>query len=539
MDSVEESDIKPSPSGNIEAKSNRKIMLGAIAGYVYLVLQIVSGFLFVPLISAHYGQDQYGLFTLTNSLVSLFLLDTGLSGVASRYLAQYKAQGREKEMRSLLGFVYKIYIGLSAIVLVIFVVAFFCLDYIYPDLSETYREKLNVMFIIAAASSTLSFGMQGFNGVLNAFEEYPFEKGLNILQRCLYIVLCSCALAFDWDIVSITAIASGTGLFCYLLKYLYIRFKNGFSADFRSPLSKEEQRQLLIFSGWNLVASICYQISTYIAPTIVAQTTQSDLIEVSVYSVGAEIENYALIIASVLNGLFVPKIARIMATSTGEERKIKLTNLAKEVGLIASSIFSIIIIGFLCLGQKFISVWMNDEGYANSYYVALILMIGQSTTLPMVVFTNALYFEDNVKFVALARVASLVAFVAAAYILGNFYGAIGVAIGVAIGMVVRAVVLVLSSYFRLGIRIGEFMRFTYLRQVLAWIVLIGLGISISWFVPLSDLFVVIIGALAISAAAALIYWFLVFPKSLRDTLLTALKLKRRQKRTLPETEGQG
>lgn len=78
-------------------------------GYVYLVIQIISGVLFIPLISKHYGQDQYGLITLSNTFVNLLMTDIGISAIACRFLSQARAKGDQIQIRSLMALLYKIY----------------------------------------------------------------------------------------------------------------------------------------------------------------------------------------------------------------------------------------------------------------------------------------------------------------------------------------------------------------------------------------------------------------------------------------------
>lgn len=518
---MESCDQKTSGKEFDEKKSNKQITAGAIAGYFYLLLQILSGFFFVPLISKHYGQNLYGVYTLANSFVSLFVIDIGLSAIANRYLSQYRALGKSDEIASLLGLIYKIYICLSLFVFLIFVAGFFISDFVFVGLTNSEKAQFKEMYIVTSCFSVLCFGMQGFDGVLNAYEEYLSIKLFNILERTLYIVFCGLALWLNWNIVAISIISSGATCLCYVGKYFVIRFKTGIRASFKSKLSKDALREILSFSSWNLVVSICYRLNNYLASPILGIVSDSQ--NVAIYNVGAQIELYAFMISGVLNGLFVPKISRIFALYSGEERSSRLTSLAKQVGLIISSLFMIIFIGFICCGQEFLDIWMDDVKYFNSYWVAVLLMFGQAFCAPLVVWDNALWFDGNIKYEAYSRIASLIVFGATAFPLGYFLGAIGVSISISLGLISRFVLIIVYSRKKLKSQVWEFMLFVVVRQIPAWIAMIALGLSLHYFVRIPTIYKLILIICSISFMAVVLYWFFIFPKSLRKSLLSIFK----------------
>ena len=71
-----------------EQKSSKSIGWGTVLGYIGLALSIVSGLLFTPWIKEAIGKSDYGIYTLSTSLVNIFLLDFGLSATANTFLAR-------------------------------------------------------------------------------------------------------------------------------------------------------------------------------------------------------------------------------------------------------------------------------------------------------------------------------------------------------------------------------------------------------------------------------------------------------------------
>ena len=58
---------------------SKQIKWGALLSYISIAISILTGIFYTPWLVAAVGKSQYGLYTLTNSVISLFLVDFGLS----------------------------------------------------------------------------------------------------------------------------------------------------------------------------------------------------------------------------------------------------------------------------------------------------------------------------------------------------------------------------------------------------------------------------------------------------------------------------
>ena len=74
--------------------SRDQIKIGAILSYLSIGINIIAGLLYTPWMVDTIGKSDYGLYTLANSLITLFLVDFGLSSAVSRYVAKYRAEGQ-------------------------------------------------------------------------------------------------------------------------------------------------------------------------------------------------------------------------------------------------------------------------------------------------------------------------------------------------------------------------------------------------------------------------------------------------------------
>ena len=70
--------------------TNKQIKIGAILSYLSIGINIIAGLIYTPWMVDTIGKSDYGLYTLSNSLITLFLVDFGLSSAVSRYVAKYR-----------------------------------------------------------------------------------------------------------------------------------------------------------------------------------------------------------------------------------------------------------------------------------------------------------------------------------------------------------------------------------------------------------------------------------------------------------------
>ena len=107
--------------------SAKQIKIGAILSYLSIALNIVTGLIYTPWMISQIGKPQYGLYTLANSLITLFLIDFGLSSATSRYISKYRADGEEEKIGGFLGAIYKLYLLIDAVIFTVLLILFFFL----------------------------------------------------------------------------------------------------------------------------------------------------------------------------------------------------------------------------------------------------------------------------------------------------------------------------------------------------------------------------------------------------------------------------
>ena len=172
-------------------RSYSQIKLGALVSYFTVAFNMLAGLLYTPWMISRIGQENYGLYTLATSLITMFVMDFGMGAAVSRFVSKYNAVGDRQAVQNFLGLVYKLYLSIDAIIFAVLFVLYFFIDTIYQNLTADEIQTFKVLYMIVGLFSVISFPFSNLNGILTSYEKFVFSKVLNSSLRFLIIVFKS------------------------------------------------------------------------------------------------------------------------------------------------------------------------------------------------------------------------------------------------------------------------------------------------------------------------------------------------------------
>lgn len=444
---------------NVDFSSEKQIKYGAILSYVSIFLNICAGVMYTPWMVKQIGQSQYGLFTLANSLISLFMIDFGLSAATSKFVSEYHVANDEKKVNSFLGAIYKLYFFVDSIIFLALIIVFFFLDTIYTNLTPNELKVFKVVYCIAALYSVVSFPFITANGILTAYEKFIQQKFADVLYRMLTIALMILALLNGYGLYSIVTINALCGLIIIIYKLLVIKRCTPVKVDFNNS-SNGVYKEVFGFSVWTTVASIAQRLVFNITPTILGMVSGSA--EIAVFGIVTTIEGYAFTITNAINGMFMPKISKIYS----EEKSNKnILDLMVKVGKFQFLLNGLIIVGFITVGKQFIELWMGND-YIKAYFgICLVLIPGVFYNSLQIAHT-AMIVKNKVKSQAEVNIATGVINVILSFILSRKYGMIGSCVSIFIAYMFRCISLIVLYNFQLEINMYSFISKCYSKNML-------------------------------------------------------------------------
>lgn len=448
--------------------SSNQIKIGAILSYLSIGINIIAGLVYTPWMVDIIGKSDYGLYTLSNSLITLFLVDLGLSSAVSRYVAKYRAEGRQDKVNNFLGAVYKLYLIIDAVIFIALIIIYFCIDSIYVKLTPAELGKFKVVYLISASFAVINFPFVTFNGILNSYEEFVHLKLADVIYRILLVALTVITLLLGGRLYGLVVVHAIVGLIIIVYKWIVVKKRIKLRVNWKySDFSL--YKDIFGFSIWVTISSLAQRLVFNITPSILGAVASSATI--AVFGIVTTIEGYTYTITTAINGMFMAKISRIYECG-GE--KDELMPLMLSVGKFQYAINGLIVAGFAVIGKEFINLWIGST-YLDAYYGILLVIIPGLFFNSMQIANTAMIVRKKVNLQAWVNLGMGIVNIIMSIILSSYLGVIGACISISIAYMLRAMALLFIYKRVLKIDMARFVINCYIRMGIPIIITIVLG----------------------------------------------------------------
>ena len=493
----------------------KELKIGAVIAYFTIAFNIISGLLYTPWIIEQIGDADYGLYTLANSLINLVLFDFGLSAATSRFVSKYLAEGRQDKVDRTLGVIYKLYLLLDAVIfLVLFVLTFF-LEQIYSNLTPMEISRFRVVFIMSAAFALINFPCVTFTGILNAYEKFISLKVADALYRVATVSITVIALLCNGGLYALV-VHVGVGLLTLAFKFYIIKSKTPLKVNFRYK-EKGAFRGLFTFSVWITVSTLAQRLVISITPSILGMVASS--VTIAAFGIVALLENYIHMITTALNGMFMPKIARIFQK---EDATAKFNELVVTVGRFQFALNGLIVVGFLLLGKEFILLWL-DETYIVGYYGLFLIAIPNLFYYSMQIANTAMIIKNYVKIQAITNLVVGVLNVILAFILAKYYGVIGACVSICVVYTLRNVGYFIAYRKMLQLDLIKIIKECYVPLGIPMAITIAGGFGLNYVMAGDSWVLFALKVAIVSCLYAVLMFVMGLKREERQSLLTAVR----------------
>ena len=439
--------------------SSKQIKLGALMSYFAIVVNIVAGLVYTPWMITKIGQGNYGLYTIASSLITLFVMDFGMSAAVGRFVSVYVAKGEQDKANDFMGLVYKLYAALDGIIFVALVVAYFLIEMIYKQLTPEEVHTLKGLYIIVAVYSLVQFPFMNLNGILTAYEKFIQLKACDLFHKLFVIFTVVAALLLGFGVEALVTANALSGVLTILLKLYVIRKRTALRANFRF-FDKLLLKDIFSFSIWTTVSTLMQRMIFNITPTIIAAVSVTGSVGSAVFGLASTIEGYVYTFATAINGMFMPRISRIIVSG---KKDTELLPLMVKIGRLQLIITGLISVGFITFGKVFITQIWNKPDFVDSYICAVLLIVPSMFFLPMQIANTTLVVEKKVKLQAIIFIIMGVVNVALSLPLSKFFGAIGASASICVAYFIRNILMAITHHKVLHINMPSFFKQVYVK----------------------------------------------------------------------------
>ena len=440
---------------------NKKISIGAIISYFTIGINIVSGIFYTPWMIHTIGDSEYAIYTLAMSIITIFMMDFGLSSATSRFVSRYYAVHDEDAANNFLGITLKLYIFIDIVMFFVLFVLFFCIEIIYVQFSPSEISILKNVYVIVAFYSILSFPLLNFNGILMAREMFVSVKMCGLLSKVFTVGFVVIALLLGGDVYALVLINAGVQIVFSIVKLILVK-----RAGVRFNLRYKDyalQKEIFAFSIWITVVQLMQRFIFSLAPTFLAMFVAP--IEIVYFSLATTIEGYVFTIGDAINGMFMPKIAQLDVTDNADDN---ILNLMVKVGRFQIFTIGMIIVVFCLVGSDFVTLWMGN-GYEKVAMCGIFILIPSLLDIPQQIGKTTILVRDKVKQQANIYICMVIIYIPLVLILTPRLGVIGTSIAVLIAYMVRSILLSVLYHRELGLDMVCFYKKVYAK----WTIVLG------------------------------------------------------------------
>ena len=452
-------------------KANQ-IKSGAILSYVTLFVSVIIGLLYTPWMISTIGKSDYGLYTLAMSIIGLMAFDFGLGNATTKFITQYLAEGRQDKVDNLLGIIYKLYLALDGLILLVFVVMYFLLPRIYTGLTPAELDRFTNVFVIASFYCVLSFPFIPLNGELTSYEQFVPLKACDLFQRLFIVVTMSICLLMGHGLYALIIVNSLSGIITILLKLFFVKRDTPIKVNFKF-WDKGELRSIYTFIIWITIAALSQRLIFNVTPSILGMFADSN--EIAVFGIAIVLESYVFMFANAINGMFLPRVSKFFF----HEQQSEILDLMIKVGRIQIYIIGFICIWFIAFGRHFIDVWMGD-GYAGVYLCTILIILPSFFHLPQEIGHTYVIAANKVKKQSYVFVVMGLLNIALSIPMSIHFGSLGVCVSIFIAYMVRTIGLDIIFYKDLHLDVFAFFKASFIKLGPLFLVILATGLLVNY-----------------------------------------------------------
>ena len=424
-------------------KKVNELKIGSIITYINLIISTIIPLLYTPIMLRILGQEEYGLYSLSNSVISyLTLLNFGFGTAIIRFISKFRVEGDHDKIEGVTGLILSIY-GIIAIIVCI--VGFLLTKgtglFFGTGLTVNEIQRLKVLMIVMTVSTAISFPVSVLSSVSVAYEKYIFRKMVDMIATIATPILNLIVLFLGYASIGLAIIGLGIQLIYGIIFIWYCKQKLNVVPRFKD-MPFYMVKEILGFSIYVFASSIIDML--YWATDKVLIGAVLGTVAVAVYNIGGTFTSMLQNMSSAISGVFGTRVNMMVF---GNQSMEKLSELLIRIGRLQYYIVSLILSGYIVFGQIFIDVWAGKD-YSQAYIIGLLTMVPLAVPLIQSIAFSVISAQNKLKFRTIVYALIAVLNVIGTILAMPKFGIIGAAACTAVAFIVGNGILMNWYYWR-------------------------------------------------------------------------------------------
>ena len=421
-----------------------QLKAGVVLNYVVIILNTVVGLLYTPYMLRMMGQSEYGLYSLVASVIAyLTVLDLGFGNAIVRYTAKFRAEKKTEEQYEMFGMFFLLYLVIGIIAFGIGLGLYFNVGTLFGDtMTAVELGRARIMMLLLVANLAFTFPMSIWGSIIQAYEDFVFQKSLNIFRIILNTAVMICLLHFGYKAVAMVVVQTIFNVLTLVVNFIYCRRKLNIHIYFRfKHFHWGFLKEVAIYSFWIFLNAIMDRVywstGQFVLGAIVGTAA------VAVFAIAIQLEGMYMQFSTAISSVFLPKVTAMVATNRSRK---EISDLFIRTGRIQYIVLAYILSGFIIFGRQFIELWAG-AGYSDAYIISLLFFIPLTVPLIQNLGITILQARNEMKFRSVLYIIIALVSLAMQIVLTRYFGGIGCAMGVS-GALVVGQILIMNVYYQ-------------------------------------------------------------------------------------------
>lgn len=421
-----------------------QLKAGVVLNYVVIFLNTVVGLLYTPYMLRMMGQSEYGLYSLVASVIAyLTVLDLGFGNAIVRYTAKFRAEKKTEEQYEMFGMFFLLYLVIGIIAFGIGLGLYFNVDTLFGNtMTAVELGRARIMMLLLVANLAFTFPMSIWGSIIQAYEDFVFQKSLNIIRIILNTVVMICLLHFGYKAVAMVVVQTIFNVLTLVINFIYCRRKLNIHIYFRfRHFHWGFLKEVAIYSFWIFLNAIIDRVYWSTGQFVLGAMVGTAA--VAVFAIAIQLEGMYMQFSTAISSVFLPKVTAMVATNRSRK---EISDLFIRTGRIQYIVLAYILSGFIIFGRQFIELWAG-AGYSDAYMISLLFFIPLTVPLIQNLGITILQARNEMKFRSVLYIIIALVSLAMQIVLTSHFGGIGCAMGVS-GALVVGQILIMNVYYR-------------------------------------------------------------------------------------------
>lgn len=421
-----------------------QLKAGVVLNYVVIILNTVVGLLYTPYMLRMMGQSEYGLYSLVASVIAyLTVLDLGFGNAIVRYTAKFRAEKKTEEQYEMFGMFFLLYLVIGIIAFGIGLGLYFNVGTLFGNtMTAVELDRARIMMLLLVANLAFTFPMSIWGSIIQAYEDFVFQKSLNIFRIILNTAVMICLLHFGYKAVAMVVVQTIFNVLTLVLNFIYCRRKLNIHIYFRfKHFHWGFLKEVAIYSFWIFLNAIMDRVYWSTGQFVLGAMVGTAA--VAVFAIAIQLEGMYMQFSTAISSVFLPKVTAMVATNRSRK---EISDLFIRTGRMQYIVLAYILSGFIIFGRQFIELWAG-AGYTDAYIISLLFFIPLTVPLIQNLGITILQARNEMKFRSVLYIIIALVSLAMQIVLTRFFGGIGCAMGVS-GALVVGQILIMNVYYR-------------------------------------------------------------------------------------------